>query len=106
MKTYQGDYQNWKFRNFLETLKSGQNFYSYEAAINKSNLLDVEKFNYSKTLVIGEAANSTSGLSLTNNNYGEAMNTLKVLFGDKQIIMSSNMNSLLKLALVKENDLQ
>ena len=34
------------------------------------------------------------------------MNTLKDLFGDKQIIISSNMKSLLKLPLVKENDLQ
>ena len=30
----------------------------YEAAINKSNLLDADKFNYLKTLVIGEAANA------------------------------------------------
>ena len=33
-------------------------WHSYEAAINKSNLLDVEKFNYLKTLVIGEAPNA------------------------------------------------
>ena len=31
---------------------------SYEAAINKLNLLDADKFNYLKTLVIGEAANA------------------------------------------------
>ena len=79
---------------------------SHKPAIDKSNLLDVEKFNYLKTLVIGEAANSISGLSLTNNNYGEAINILKDRFGNKQIIISSQMNSLLKLPMVKENGLQ
>ena len=79
---------------------------SYEAAIDKSNLLDVEKFNYLKTLVIGEAANAISGISLTNDNYGEAINILKDRFGNKQIIVSSHMNSLLKLSTVKRNDLQ
>ena len=50
---------------------------SYEAAIDKSNLLDAEKFNYLKTLVIGGAANAISGLSLTKDNYGDAINILK-----------------------------
>ena len=81
---------------------------SYEAAINKSNLLDDEKFfkNYLKTLVIDEATNAISGLSLTTDNYGEAINILKDRFGNKQIVISSHMNSFLKLPTVKENDLQ
>ena len=78
---------------------------SYETAIDKSNLIDVEKFNYLKT-VIGEATNAISGLSLTNDNYGEAINSLKDRFGNKQIIISSHMNSPLKLPMVKENHLQ
>ena len=48
------------------------------AAINKSNLLHVEKFNYLKTLVITEAANAISGLSLKNDNYVEAINILNL----------------------------
>ena len=79
---------------------------SYKAAIGKPNLLDAEKFNYLKTLLIGEVANAISGLSLTNDNYGEAINILKNRFGNKQIIILSHMNSFLKLPLVKENDLQ
>ena len=70
---------------------------SYQAAIEKSNLLEVEKFNYLKTLVICGAANSIFGLNLTNNNYGKAINILKDQFGNKQIIISSHMNSLLEL---------
>ena len=57
---------------------------SYEAAINKSNLLYVENFNYLKTLVTGEATNAILGLSLTNDNYGEAINILKDRFGNKR----------------------
>ena len=79
---------------------------SYGAAIDKSNLLDVEKLNYLKTLAIGESANAIYGLSLTNDNYGEAIKILKDRFDIKQIIISSHMNSLLKLSVVKENDLQ
>ena len=56
--------------------------------------------------MIGEAANAIFGLSLTNDNYGEAINSLKDRFGSKQIIISSHMNSLLILPMVKENDLQ
>ena len=89
-----------------EANKWPESWYSYEAAVDKSNLLDVEKFNCLKTLVISEAANAISGLSLTNDNYGEAINILKDRFGNKQIIISSHMNSLLKLPMVKENDLQ
>ena len=37
---------------------------SYEGAIDKSNLLDVEKFNYLKTLVIGEVAYAISDAKL------------------------------------------
>ena len=56
--------------------------------------------------MIGEAANAISGSSLTNDNYEEAINILKDRFGNKQIIISSPMNSLLKLPTAKENDLQ
>ena len=91
---------------FGDTKKWPEFWNSYKAAIDKSNLLDVEKFICLKTLVIGEAANAISGLSLTNDNYGEVINILKDRFGDKQIIISSHLNSLLKLPMVKENDLQ
>ena len=56
--------------------------------------------------MIGEAAKAISELSLTNDNYGEAINILKDRFGNKQIIVLSHMNSLLKLPTVKENDLR
>ena len=93
-----------------EANKWPESWYSYEAAVDKSKKFKkfekVEKFNCLKTLVISEAANAISGLSLTNDNYGEAINILKDRFGNKQIIISSHMNSLLKLPMVKENDLQ
>ena len=56
--------------------------------------------------MIGEAATVISGLSLTNDNYGEAINIFNNRFGNTQIIISSQMNSILKLPTVKLNDLQ
>ena len=56
--------------------------------------------------MIGGAANTISGLSLTNDNYREAINIFIDRFDDKQIIISSHMNSHLKLTTVKENYLQ
>ena len=56
--------------------------------------------------MIGEAANVISGLSLTNDNYGEAIKIFNNRFGNTQIIISSQMNSILKLPTVKLNDLQ
>ena len=56
--------------------------------------------------MIGEVAIAISGLSLMNDNYGEATNILKDQFGNKQIIISLHMNSFLKIPTIKENDLQ
>ena len=61
-------------------------------SIIKSNLLDVEKLKYLKS-VIGEATNAIYELPLTNDNYWEAINILKDRFGNKQINILSHMNS-------------
>ena len=61
-------------------------------SIIKSNLLDVEKLKYLKS-VIGEATNAIYELRLTNDNYWEAINILKERFGNKQINILSHMNS-------------
>ena len=101
------DYQNWKFRNFVETLKSGHNFGIHTKLQSTNQIYKMSKNStIYKTLVIGEAVNAISGCSLTNNNYVEAINILKDRFSNKQIIISSHMNSLLKLTMVKKNDLQ
>ena len=44
---------------------------------------------------ISEAANAIFGLSLTNDNYGEAINILKDRFGNKQIIPSKKLHNII-----------
>ena len=57
----------------------------------------VDKFNYQRSLLDGPALNSITGLLLTELNYKEAIEILTDRFGNKQIIISSHMEALLKL---------
>jgi hypothetical protein len=58
---------------------------------------DVDKFNYLKSLLHGSAAETINGFSLTKENYCEAIKLLKERYGNKQVVISSQMDSLLKL---------
>ena len=53
----------------------------------------------------GEAAYAISGLSLTNENYKEALDLLKNRYGNPQLIVSAHMSALVKLAKVESDDL-
>ena len=47
-----------------------------------------------------------SGLSLTNDNYYEAVNSLKNRYGNKQMIISAHMNTLVKFPKVLDEDVK
>ncbi|CAB4010878.1 Hypothetical predicted protein, partial [Paramuricea clavata] len=71
---------------------------SFDSAVgSNSSLSDVDKFNYLKSLLHGSAAETISGFSLTKENYCEAIKLLKERYGNKQVVISSQMDSLLKL---------
>ena len=74
-----------------------QTFYdSFVSAIDKNkNISDVDKFNYLRSLVAGEALRMIEGLPLTGENYKKAMELLNERFGNKQAIITSHMNKLL-----------
>ena len=57
----------------------------------------MDKFNYLKSLLHGSAAETINGFSLTKENYCEAIKLLKERYGNKQVVISSQMDSLLKL---------
>ena len=57
----------------------------------------VEKFTYLRSLVEGSAARAISGLQLTSANYSAALEVLRERFAQKQIIINSHMESLIKL---------
>ena len=69
---------------------------SFESAIdNSSGLSEIDKFNYLKSLLEKSAAEAVSGLTLTTDNYKEAVSILKKRFGNKQQIISKLMDILL-----------
>ena len=71
---------------------------SYESAITKNgSLTDVQKFNYSKTMLEGEAARTIEGFALTNASYGQAISLLTERYGQKHTIIAAYMNTLLQL---------
>ena len=71
---------------------------SYDAAFHQnSELSDVEKFTYLKTLVSITAKEFIAGLTLTSVNYKEAVRVLQDRFGKKERIISRHMEALLNL---------
>ena len=55
---------------------------------SSSNLSGVKKFNYLRCFLDGEASHAIAGLSLTNENYKEALDLLKNRYGNPQLIKS------------------
>ena len=84
--------------------KSWQSFWdSFEAAVrNNSGVSKIDKFNYLKSLVEGNAASAIDGFALTADNYESAVKLLKDRFADLQIIISSHMEELLNLPAVSD----
>ena len=77
---------------------------SFESSINSNNRLnDVDKFLYLKGLLKGKALNTIEGLTLTADNYKEAMKLLQSRFGDKKLLIATFFDSLLNLSPVKED---
>ena len=72
---------------------------NFRSAVHENpELNNIDKFNYLKSLLGGSAALTIAGLPLTSDNYTAAIELLTKRFGNKQVIISSNMDSLLKLA--------
>ena len=69
------------------------------------NLSGVQKFNYLRSFLDGEASHAISGLSLSNENYKEALDLLKNSYGNPQLILSAHMSTLVKLAKAESDNL-
>ena len=77
----------------------------FEVAIDRNDSLsDINKFNYLKRFLTGEALSSISGLALTSDNYKEAVDILKKRYGNPQVLITAYMETLLKLSKVKGKD--
>ena len=70
---------------------------SFKVAVHENGISDVDKFNDLRSLVEGAAYATIAGLSLTEENYKTAIDLLQERFAQKQIIINSHMDAMLKL---------
>ena len=71
---------------------------AFKSAVHENvSISKTDKFNYLNSLLEGVAAMTIQGLSLTEDNYDSAVETLKERFGNPQQIFTSHMEELLKL---------
>ena len=69
----------------------------YQVAIhNNMRISDIDKFNYLKGCLKGESLSAVSGLTLSSENYEEAVGILKDRFGNEQVLIPAHMESLLR----------
>ena len=68
----------------------------------KESLSDIDKFTYLSGLLTGSVSDCISELSLTVQNYKEAINILKERYANPQVIISAHMESLVKLPSVRD----
>ena len=77
---------------------------SYKAAIHEdSELSDIDKFTYLRSLLEHTASEAISGLTLTAANYAEAVDILRKRFGDNDRIIESHMEALAGLKAVSSS---
>ena len=68
---------------------------SYQSAVHANS--EVDKFNYLRSLLDSSAHNAIAGLTLSSANYQQAIEILRKRFGNKQIIISKHMDTLLNM---------
>jgi phage-related protein len=77
-------------------MKCNEFWDSFESAVhNNKKLSSVEKFNYLKSKLQGDA--KYSGLNLSNENYDVAVKTLKERFGNVQDVIDMHYNQMINL---------
>ncbi len=81
------------FRNKWNSFWDG-----FDSAIHSNGALNkIDKYNYLNSLLEGPAARAVQGLTLTEANYGSAIELLKSRFGKPQQVISAHMDKLLHL---------
>ncbi|KRZ15249.1 hypothetical protein T11_16503 [Trichinella zimbabwensis] len=90
IKKFSGEYHDWhRFHD------------EFEATINSNkNLSLVEKFNYLRSLLSGNAENAIRGLTLNAVNYETALTILNEKFGDPQLLIEEHLKSLQNLPVI------
>jgi len=87
LRRFQGDPKEYKpFRD------------TFEVSVNKdSTLSNIEKCTYLQSVLYGDALRLVTALSLTEENYKEALEIFEQRYGNKQTIVNSHMSELVSL---------
>ena len=82
-----------------DKLKWAEFWDAFENAVHSNKKLsNIEKFNYLKSKLTGEAHRAILGLTLSNENYGVAIDILKERFGNEQVIIDLHYSQLINLS--------
>ncbi|GFQ70113.1 integrase catalytic domain-containing protein [Trichonephila clavata] len=107
---YIGTVSSITFQNSVENqpqndISSFPSFWArFKSAVDdNSNLNDVDKFSYLKSVVTSDAELAIRGLTLTPENYAKAVKILEDRFGRKELIVDYHMNRLLNLSPVRKS---
>ncbi|KAK6181728.1 hypothetical protein SNE40_009525 [Patella caerulea] len=92
LQSFAGDYAQWQ--PFLDTFENSIH--------NNHQLSDVDKFNYLKSFLNGDARTSIAGLSLTLDNYSNAIAILKRKYGNRQRIISRHTADLVNIPVISD----
>lgn len=77
---------------------------SFDSAIhNNPSLKDIDKMNYLRSLLEGQALEAISGLTLTSANYKAARDILQQRYGNKQLLITSHMDELIALSQISSS---
>ena len=71
---------------------------------NNERISDVDRFNFLKRYLGGEALDSVDGLNLNSENHKEAIELLIDRYGNEQVLISVHMQSLLKIQKGRSKD--
>ena len=77
-----------------DVLKWQEFWDAFEASVHRANYASIDKFNYLKSKLEGEALEAISGYQLSNENYDVVVDILKRRFGNKQLIIDAHYRSL------------
>jgi hypothetical protein len=95
MPVFDGSPLNWQ--GFWDQFKTSVH--------NNTGISAIDKFNYLKGCLSGEALAAVSGLALSSSNYLEAIELLSKRFGNEQLLISAHMESLLKIGKVRSREI-
>ena len=77
-----------------DVLKWQEFWDQFEAAIHKARFSSIDKMNYLKSRLTGEALNAISGYQLSKSNYDVVVDVLKRRFGNPQLIIDAHYRNL------------